>query len=47
MLAGNIFGNTNFGQFVEVNLTTDVQTVIGTGGREATSSLLTRATGRC
>ena len=31
-LAGNIFANTNFGQLVEVNLTTDVQTVIGTGG---------------
>jgi hypothetical protein len=32
VLAGNIFGNTNFGQFVEVNLTTSVQTVIGTAG---------------
>jgi hypothetical protein len=31
-LAGNIFANTNFGQFVEVNLTTGVQTLFGTGG---------------
>jgi hypothetical protein len=31
-LAGNIFGNTNFGQLVEVNLTTSAQTLFGTGG---------------
>jgi DNA-binding beta-propeller fold protein YncE len=31
-LAGNVFGNTNFGQFVEVNLASAVQTVFGTGG---------------
>jgi DNA-binding beta-propeller fold protein YncE len=31
-LAGNIFGNTNFGQLVEVNLTTGAQTLFGTSG---------------
>jgi sugar lactone lactonase YvrE len=31
-LAGNIFVNTNGGTLVEVNLASDVQTIIGTGG---------------
>jgi hypothetical protein len=31
-LAGNIFGNTNFGNFVELNLATAAQTLIGTNG---------------
>jgi len=31
-LAGNVFGNTNFGQLVEVNLATHVQTLFATGG---------------
>src|SRR5262249_6628790 len=30
--AGNIFGNTNFGQLVEVNLATHAQTLFATGG---------------
>jgi sugar lactone lactonase YvrE len=32
VLDGNIFANTNFGEVVEVNLTTGVQTVIARGG---------------
>jgi hypothetical protein len=31
-LAGNVFGNTNFGNFDEVNLATAAQTLIGTNG---------------
>jgi DNA-binding beta-propeller fold protein YncE len=31
-LAGNIFGNTNFGAVVEVNLATLAQTILATGG---------------
>ena len=31
-LAGNIFVNTNAGTLVEVNLATDAQTLLGTGG---------------
>jgi hypothetical protein len=31
-LAGNLYVNTNYGQLIQVNLATDAQTVIGTGG---------------
>jgi hypothetical protein len=32
VLGGNLYVNTNYGQLIQVNLGTDVQTLIGTGG---------------
>ena len=31
-LAGNLYVNTNYGELIQVNLATNAQTVIGTGG---------------